>query len=384
MDETQKKKICFIATLELSVKVFLTEHMRRMQKKFDLSVAVSTDNLFFLEPYGVDVRIIPIKIERDVDLMSDVKSLFYLYRLFKRERFSIIHSIMPKSGLLSMVAGLLAMVPIRVHTFTGQVWKNSTGLRRFILKTMDRILAMCATRVLVDSHSQREFLIAEGVVSRKKSFVIAHGSICGVDIERFRFNAEARGAIREEYGVKPCDIVFCYLGRMKRDKGVLDLARAFSVLCGKYQSGHLLVVGPDEEGIDDEIKKICAQHAGKVHTFGYTKEPEKYMSAADVFCLPSYREGFGLVIAEAGAVGIPSIGSKIYGIVDIVEDGVTGYLFEPAAYFNLMQKMSKFMEDPSLIRTMGKKARLNVLEKYTKEKVVSAMASFYEELEKSL
>lgn len=384
MYNSGSKKICFIATLELSVKVFLTEHMRRMQDKFYLSVVVSTDNLFFLEPYGVDARIIPMEIKREISPTSDVKSLFYLYKIFKRERFDIIHSIMPKSGLLSMVAGLFTRVPVRVHTFTGQVWKNERGVKRFVLKKMDKVLAMCATHILVDSHSQRDFLISEGVVKRKKSSVIGDGSMCGVDTEKFRFNSTTRGKIRNEHGIGQHDIVFCFLGRMKRDKGILDLARAFSALCRKYQNGHLMIVGPDEEGIDVEVKKICAQYAGKVHILGYTDEPEKYMSAADVFCLPSYREGFGLVIAEAAAVGIPSIGSKIYGIIDTIEDGVTGYLFEPAAHFDLMQKMSRFVEDPSLIKAMGEKARLRVLEKYTKEKVVSAMASFYEELDKSL
>jgi glycosyltransferase involved in cell wall biosynthesis len=379
-----KKKVCFVATLEMSIKVFLTDHMRLLQDMFELSVAVNTENHNFLAPFGIEAQVIPIKIERKISFFRDLKSLLELYRIFKKERFDIVHSIMPKSGFLSMVAGFFARVPVRVHTFTGQVWKNSTGMRRFVLKAMDRVLAVCATHILVDSPSQREFLISEGVVGRGKSSVIGNGSMCGVDAKRFHFDEEARGNIREAHGITPDDIVFFFLGRINRDKGILDLARAFAALCGRFKNVHLLLAGPDEENIGEKTLEICAQCSDKVHILGYADAPEEYMSAADVFCLPSYREGFGLVITEAAAVGIPSIGSRIYGITDAIEDGVTGFLFEPAASHDLMLKMARFVENPSLIKTMGEKAKVNTLEKYSKEKVTSAMLDYYRAIASSL
>ena len=171
----------------------------------------------------------PVKIERKISLLNDVKALFNLYRIFKKEKFDIVHSIMPKSGFLSMLAGFFARVPVRVHTFTGQVWKNSAGIKRFILKTMDKILAICATHILVDSPSQREFLISEGVVSREKSSVIGNGSMCGVDEKKFYFDEEARRSIRKTLGIASDDIVFFFLGRMNRDKGILDSCQGLCV-----------------------------------------------------------------------------------------------------------------------------------------------------------
>ncbi|HOW53922.1 MAG TPA: glycosyltransferase family 4 protein [Syntrophorhabdaceae bacterium] len=379
-----KKKLCFIATLELPVKVFLAGHMRFMQGHFDLSVIVRTEDPAFLEPFGITATVIPVDIRRDISIREDLRSLRELFRIFRNERFGIVHSIMPKSGLLSMVAGFFARVPVRVHTFTGQLWKNYTGLKRFFFKCIDRLIAACATHILVDSPSQRDFLIREGVVGRKKSSVLGYGSICGVDTERFRFDERSRNEIRERHGIDLNDIAFLYLGRLKRDKGILDLAHAFTVLCGKFSNVHLFIVGPDEEKMMDEVISICDKCADRIYIHGFTETPEKYMSAADVLCLPSYREGFGQVIAEAAAVGIPSIGSNIYGITDTIDDGVNGYLFEAGAHYDLMQKMTKFVEDPSTIKTMGVKARLNVFQKFTKEKVTSAMAGYYEELERSL
>lgn len=379
-----KNRICFVATLELPVKVFLTGHMCLLQDSFDLSVIVNTDGPGFLEPFGIEAKVIPVGLRRDISIRDDLRSLRELFRIFRSERFDIVHSIMPKSGLLSMVAGLFARVPVRVHTFTGQLWKNDTGLKRFFFKCMDRVIAACATHILVDSPSQRDFLIRESVVGRKKSSVLGHGSICGVDTQRFSFNEVSRREIRGQYAIGRKDIAFLYMGRLKRDKGILDLARAFTVLCGKFSNVHLLIVGPDEEKITDEVLSICEKCVDKVHISGFTDAPEKYMSAADVLCLPSYREGFGQVIAEAAAVGIPSVGSNIYGITDAIDDNVSGYLFEAEAHYDLMQKMAKFVEDPSTIRIMGEKARLNVLQKFTKEKVTSAMTGYYEELERSL
>lgn len=372
-----------MATLELSIKVFLTQHMLRLQDDFDLTVIVNTENTRFLEPYNVRAIVIPVGIERRISPLKDLRTLIDLIGIFRREKFDILHSIMPKSGLLSMLAGFIARIPIRVHTFTGQVWKNNTGLKRTLLKFMDKVIASCATNILVDSPSQREFIIGEGVVDRRKSSVIGEGSICGVDIERFRFDQKARIEIRTEYGFGDADIVFFYLGRMKKDKGILDLARAFSLLCTRHSNVRLLIAGPDEESIAVKVKEICAKHSDKVNILDFIDAPEKYLSAVDVLCLPSYREGFGQVIAEAAAIGIPSIGSRIYGITDTIDDGTTGFLFEAGAYHDLMQKMARFIEDPSLIKRIGGQARRNVIEKYTQEKVTSAMVAYYKQLEES-
>jgi len=358
--------------------------MYRLQNDFDVTVIVNTKNTCFLDPYKIKAVVIPVGIERRISPIKDLRAFFDLIGIFNKEKFDILHSIMPKSGLLSMLAGLVTRIPVRVHTFTGQVWKNNTGLKRTFLKFMDKVIASCATNILVDSPSQREFIIREGVVDRKKSSVIGDGSICGVDIERFHFDQKARIQIRTEYGFGDTDIVFFYLGRMKKDKGILDLARAFSLLCTRHFNVRLLIAGPDEEGIGIRVKEICSKHSDKVNILDFIDAPEKYLSAVDVLCLPSYREGFGQVIVEAAAVGVPSIGSRIYGVTDTIDDGVTGFLFEPRAYYDLMLKMTMFIEDPSLARTMGEKARASALKKYSKEKITSAMMDYYEKLERCL
>jgi glycosyltransferase involved in cell wall biosynthesis len=379
-ERDMKKRVCFVAAVEITVKAFLLDHIRTMGRYFDISVAVNTGNTSFLKPYGIETPVIPVGIERGISPFADLKALFELYRLFRKERYDVIHSVTPKAGLLSMLAGFFAGIPIRIHTFTGQVWATRKGTGRWVLKTMDRILVACATHVLVDSPSQRTFLVEQGVVSGGKAHVIAAGSICGVDAGRFSPNSEARDRIRRQYGISESDIVFLYLGRLNRDKGLLDLAGSFSQVCNRYGNTHLIIVGSDEQRMKGQIESICTSCSQKIHFEDYTDVPEHFIAAADVFCLPSYREGFGVVVIQAASAGIPSIGSRIYGIADTIEDGITGLLFKTGDQDDLALKMKQFLDTSETIKQMGKEARKRTLQLYAKETVTTAMLDYYKKI----
>ena len=365
---------------EITAKAFLLDHIRAMERHFDVSVVVNTDNVDFLKPFGIEVPVIAVGIERKISITSDIKALYMLYWLFRRHGYDAIHSVTPKAGLLSMIAGYFAGVPIRIHIFTGQVWVTRKGISRWLLKTLDRILVLCATHILVDSCSQRDFLIEQGVVSNKKSNVLADGSICGVDTDRFFPNIEARERIRKKYGISESDVVFLYLGRLNRDKGLHDLALSFDQICSKYNNTHLVIVGPDEQGMKEQMESICTSCRQKMHFVGYTEVPEQYFAAADVFCLPSYREGFGVVVIQAASVGIPSIGTKIYGVIDTIEDGITGLMYRPGDVDDLAAKMAEMIERPDLRKKMGTNARIRASEKFSKETVTKALVDYYKSL----
>lgn len=366
--------------VEITVKAFLLSHIRAISPYFTVEIVVNTHNKDFLKPFGIDVPVTTIGIERKISILSDLKAITELYRLFRKKEYDIIHSVTPKAGLLSTLAGYFAGIPIRIHIFTGQVWATKRGIKRLFLKFMDKLISTCATHILVDSPSQRDFIIREGVVSAAKAEVIGNGSICGVDADRFTQNEEARKEIRKRLSIAESDIVFFYLGRLNREKGLLILAESFSRISHDFSNARLVMVGPDEEDITQSILSVCGNCSEKIHFIGYAAEPERFMAAADVFCLPSHREGFGLAIIEAGAMGIPSIGSRVYGITDAIEDGVTGFLFNAGDVEDLKVKMIKLIQNPGLIRAMGEKARQMAVTRYSKEKVVSSMLDYYKRL----
>ncbi len=379
--DSKKKSICIVTASEMTVRAFLLDQLRALVEHYDLYVVTNTISPDFLrDEYDIPAWVIPLSIERTISPGRDVRSLWILWRLFRQYQFDLVHSVTPKAGLLTMLAGLLAGIPNRIHTFTGQVWVTRRGPSRWLIKSMDRILAACATHILVDSVSQRDFILARGVVSGRKSAVLATGSISGVNLERFQPRLDIRSRIRLELGIPEQAKVFLFLGRLNWDKGVLDLARAFSGVCSAEGGVHLLVVGPDESGLRREMMSRMAACGDRVHFVDFSTVPEHYMAAADLFCLPSYREGFGSVVIEAAATGIPAIGSRIYGVMDSIVDGETGFLFPAGNVKELERLMRRFVNEPGLGKRMGERAMIRAKELFACEILTQALLDYYAEL----
>lgn len=372
----RRRKVCIVATVPFAVNVFLSPQVKRLSRDYDVTI-VANGVAGDLIPALSGVRFVPLDIERKIALGRDIATVFHLWRFFRAQRFDAVHSIMPKAGLLAMMAAKAAGIPFRFHTFTGQVWATQRGLKKALLKALDGLMALCATRVFADSYSQRKFLIEEKVVSPARIGVLADGSAAGVDMKRFSADQGVRAELRRQLRIPQNDIVFLFVGRLTRDKGLLDLAQAFVRVAAGDEAVHLMVVGPDEEGLSREIAALTQAISGRVHIAGFTDEPERYMRAADVLCLPSYREGFGAVIIEAAAVGLPAVASRIYGVTDAVEEGVTGILHKPAAIPELANAMVLLASRAQVREAMGKAAHARVAEKYSEERVVAAFADFY-------
>jgi glycosyltransferase involved in cell wall biosynthesis len=284
---------------------------------------------------------------------------------------------MMKSGLFAMIAAKMAGVPLRFHTFTGQRWVTKKGAFRALLKFMDRRIAANATHVFTDSLSQRSFMHMNHICDKSRVTVLGDGSITGVDIKRFIPNATRRNEIRARCNIGADDIVFIFVGRLSKDKGLVDLMQAFESLKQTMSNIHLIIVGPDEEGLKVELEKCSERLPGAIHILGGTDTPEHYMAASDVLCLPSYREGFGNVVIEAAAVGIPAIASRIYGITDAVEDNITGLLHSAGSVQEIAHAMSIIATDNSLRLKMGLSARERALTKFPLERLTTLLIEFH-------
>jgi glycosyltransferase involved in cell wall biosynthesis len=375
------KKICLVTTTMYPVEVFLLDQIRQMSKEYAVTVVTNTDELDFFEKRGMDAKIIRAPIERKIHLLKDVKALLRLVRIFRAEHFDVVHSVTPKAGLLSTVAGFVTRIPIRIHTFTGLVWDTQFGMKLLILKAADKATATFATHILADSFTQRDVLIRKGVVSAEKSGVLANGSLSGVDTERFQPNVDSRAKIRRLHGIPDDALVFLFMARLTRDKGSLVMAEGFA----KYNVpgdpiSHLIVAGPDEEGLRPRILEICRECSARVHFVNYTLVPEQYMAASDVFCLPSYREGFGTALINAASVGIPAIASRIYGSEEAIEENMTGLLHEAGNSTELAQKMHQLAHDLPLRKRLGENGMLRARRNFSEAAVTTAVLRFYEDV----
>ncbi len=370
-------RICFVLTAPFAFNAFVASAVRALlMQGWQVTVVLSMASGKIADDIARDVEVIDLNISRAISPVNDLRVLFQLVRLFQSRQFDIVHSLMPKSGLLAMIAARLAGIRVRIHTFTGQVWVTRRGPMRWLLRALDWVLAKCATSLLADSASQLEFLVSDGIVPLNKMQVLAMGSVCGADVARFKAQPAWRSEIRTGLDIQPDAVVLVYVGRMQVDKGVVALAQCFNRLAVDHPELHLLLVGPDEGALTPALAEV-GNFMGRVHCIGLTTQPEKYLAAADIFCLASFREGFGLSIIEAAAAGLPCVAFKIYGVTDAVIDGVTGLLVPAQDVDAFAQAIAQLVVRPDLRKSMGLVAMQRVERDFSQAVVVQAWLDFY-------
>lgn len=371
------KRVCFVLTSPFAVNGFLLNHFRVLANHYELTLLVNTLEYPLSDKLDSRVRIVNLAIARQISPFQDLKVLWQLWRFFHSEKFDLIHSITPKAGLLAMLAAGMARVPHRIHTFTGQVWATRSGVARYILKCFDKLIVFAANRVLTDSLSQSHFLETEGVVKKGRVGVAGHGSISGVDPARFFPRETVKKSLRIELGIPIEAIVFISLGRINLEKGILDLVHAFAALAPRYRDAWLIIAGPDEGGLAERILAEAGAGLERLRLIPRVVSAEEYLAASDVLALPSYREGFGTVVLEAAAVGLPAVASRIYGLVDAIQDQVTGLLFPVGDVAALCSSMEAMLVDSGRRHEMGDAARQRVLADFSADAVSEAWLAEY-------
>ena len=369
--------VMFVVTTPFAVNAFLANHIAALLTNSKVILCTNLDAYKLAPALLNSVELHHIPFSRRVSLGTDLKSLLMLTALVRQARPAVIHSITPKAGLLAMLAGLMGRVPNRWHTFTGQVWATKLGLSRSALMAIDRIIVLLASKVFADSASQCRLLRDEGVVRDGQIGMLGSGSIAGVDIKRFCSDTLNRERLRQQMGTDANACVFLFVGRLTKDKGMFDLIRSFLELSATVRDIELWAVGPDEEGLLQTLQESAEGCGAPIRWLGATPTPEQFMVAADVLLLPSYREGFGSVIIEAAACGIPAIAYRIDGVIDAIVDGSSGLLVEvgqPEAFAAAMKRLAL---DKELRLLLGKQAQDRAVRDFSSAKVTDAWLEFY-------
>jgi glycosyltransferase involved in cell wall biosynthesis len=372
------RRLCVVTTSDLIVRFFLTGLLRAFAERYELTVIVKTDHPDLLSRHGIAAQLAPIAIERGIAPAADLAALHALTRLFRGQRFDGVISLAPKAGLLAAIAGKLAGVPFRCHVFQGEVWATAGGAKRALLKALDRLVARLATHLLVISPSERLVLERERVLAPGQATLIANGSLCGVDLERFRSDPGWRREIRAALHVPQDACLTLFLGRLTRDKGVLDLAQAFRAVAAGQPDAYLAYTGPDEQDLEPQIRRIAGEVAARLRFVPLTDHPERYIAAADVLALPSYREGFGNVLIEAAAAGVPALASRIYGIEDALREGETGLMHPPGDVSAIAAGLERLLKDAALRSRLGRQARERAAREFSSGHAIAFWLGFLE------
>lgn len=373
-------KIIRMATLGLSLDIFCRDLLAELSAEGYEVVAVASpgpelDRVAVRE----GVRAEAVEMRRRISPFRDIRSLFSLVRLFRREKPHMVHSMTPKAGLLGMMAARLAGVPVRVHTFTGLLFPTATGWRRTLLRLTDRVTCACATHVVPEGEGVKADLLAGGI-TRKPMAVLGHGNVRGVDLERFapspEITAEAR-AIRSRFDIPPEARVLVFIGRFNRDKGLRELIEAIDMTDGC----HLLLVGAGE-GEPGDIDPCSLSDNPRIHlSDGWIDDVRPWLAAADALIFPSYREGFPNVVLEAGALELPSIVTDINGSREIITDGANGFVVAPRNARALHDAILRFYAlTPDNRQNMGLAARRNVEANFGQRYVRDCLKQFYTEI----
>ena len=376
------KKIAIVSSNFLSIKSFLSKSIENLSENNIIYIYTNikkSDQLF--ENKRKNIKLIHLPIKRNINLIKDIECFFKLIYFIYKFGPDLIITLTPKGGLLGILTSFLLRVKIRIHYYTGQIWVTRKGLIKQLLKYIDKVIFKMSTDCLTDSNLQKKFLEDERVIKRDFLKVLANGSICGVDTSRFRPNLEIRDIMRKKLGVSADTILLLFLGRLNKDKGILDLAISVNDIIEKDKKNiSLLIVGPDEENIKSKIQILCKNSIDKIHFVEFTNQPEKYMSAADIFCLPSYREGFGMAALEAGACALPVITSRIYGLIDAVKEDYTGLFHEVKNKEQIKKCIIRLVDDKELREKLGKQGRERVLKDFEQKYVTGEFVKYIQNL----
>lgn len=336
------KKVCYIATIPSTIRAFFIPQLQFLSENgFDVTVICSPDETL-QDELGDGVRYIALEIPRGIALGGSIKVVGALKQIFCQEKFELVQYSTPNAAMYASIAAKKTGIMKRNYHLMGFRFLGAKGFERFILRTLEKITCKISTSIECVSQSNLELGVQEKIFPKNKATVVWNGSSGGIDLKRFDIarRNEWRKEIREEFGYKNTDFVYGFAGRITGDKGINELLKAF---LGLKDDSKLFLLGniENENTLDSKLLNM-AKSSCNIRFQSSVKDIERYYAAMDVLVLPSYREGFGNVVIEAGAVGTPAIVSDIPGPIDAIQQGITGYAV-PVKNIQMLQDVMKRM-----------------------------------------
>ena len=382
-DQSRDKRICFVTTLPMTLKAFVHPQAEYLlQNGWDVTWICAEDPNFYNEvPAGV--RYIPLPFKRGIEIFGIPRAIFLLYRLFKRECFDIVQYSTPNAAFYASIAAWLAGVKVRLYAQWGIRYVGFHGVPRKLFKILEQWCCWCSTIIEPDSLNNLDFSIKEGLYPQNKGRVIWNGSSCGVNLNRFDITQKDkwRTEYRKKIGLESQHLVIGFVGSIRRDKGCNELISACRSLFRDMPYTRLLLVGDKQfyRTIDRDLRDWVASSPQVIHIRRNNEIPQ-YMACTDIFSLPSYREGFPMVVVEAQAMGIPVVVSNVPGPIDAMRDKETGLVVPVKDAEMLASALQTLLKDKTKRMSFGRAAATFVRENFDQKEYLRHVFKDKEEL----
>lgn len=365
--KTNENKLIRITTVPLSLDLLLSGQLNYMKDFYQVTAVSSEDE--YLKKIGIkeSIKTFPIEMSRKITPIQDLVAVVKLFLFLKKENPLIVHSHTPKAGLVTMIASKCAGIPIRLHTVAGLPLMETKGLKRSILKSVEKLTYSCATMVYPNSKGLYDFIVANKFTEHGKLKIIGNGSSNGINTKHFspeQVSQSEQENLKTALGIEAEDFVFVFVGRLVGDKGINEVVQAFKKLINQNSKVKLILVGMEERDLDplEQWTQEEINSNKNILFVGYQDDIRPYLVISKALVFASYREGFPNVVLQAGAMGLPSIVSNINGCNEIIVDGKNGII--------IPVKNSEAIEK-AVLRMMNEKVFFLSLQSNTREMITS-------------
>ena len=377
------KKIAIVSSISFFVVSHLENKIKYLLKRnYNITIITKKDNLLNNFIGHKNINYLNINFSRKVSVFNDIKCFFMLFFHFVINRYDVIHSYTPKVGFLTSISSILSLNKIRIHTFTGQHWKNKKKISKLFYKILDKIIININTICFADSFSQVEYLEKENVCKKNKIKVIHYGSVGGINFSKINNLNYDKLSLLNELKINNNAYVVTFVGRINVDKGIFNLIDAILQLKDSISNLVLLLVGPNDlsdKNDKSKFEKLIRLNKGTLYWYNYTDEIEKYLYISNLFCLPSVREGFGTSVIEAGSMKIPVLVNNIYGLNEIISYE-NGFLLDNNTSLEIKKNIEMIFKNKKKAEELSGNLYNDIINKYNSLDICKELEEYYIEL----
>ena len=345
--------------------------------KYDISLCCNLSGELVSRAKKINnVKIYDIpNLHREVSIINDIRAFLSLYKLIRKENFTIIHTHSSKAGFLGRVAAMLNNTPIVIHTIHGFAFHDyMNSFKKNIFIYLEKLSAKWTHKLVTVSNLNKEKIVELGIAPIEKLKNIYSG------IDLTLFINEKNDQFRKELNLDSNHILLGSVGRLSNQKDPITMIEAFCIVIKRFPNAHLTLVGDGELRDEILIKINQLQLNGRVHLTGNKNDPWKIYHSLDLFIMSSIYEGLGRSITEALSCGVPVVCTSVEGVPEIVRDNKTGILVPPKDPGALATAIIKSLNDMDNARKMAEKGRKFVNENFDVKKMVDDIDTLYDTL----